>query len=214
MERPLESQDPSLLEEPLRRFLENDPTLRVSRVAHMLESTSVDFDENTSVSITHRGDEDVANKITIGTVPLSENTSSRWNMGTSDKSEQILIKLSHELAHAFQTEKGYEGALVKFLNGGSNDIPENMIPYIELYALLSQIGAINPLTKEFVYAKQSRSTGNIKIETFEDITELISAYIISDEYFLYRLENSVTNLSHEEKEEVAKKVIEICRELH
>jgi hypothetical protein len=129
-----------------------------------------------------------------------------------DQNEQLLIKISHELAHTFQEEKGFENALVNFLNG-TNDINEHL-PYIELYALLSGIGPINGLATEAVYATQSANTGLLKVEILEDITELIAAYIVSDEYFSYRLENSVSSLTGEQKEEIVIKVIEICKELH
>jgi hypothetical protein len=210
MENTPNASNQSMLTGPLKRFSENDPTLRLNRLAQSLHSTEFSLEDESSVSVVRRRDN--KNKITIGTRPWSADAISRWNIGTTDKNEQILIKLSHELAHAYQNEKGYEQALIDFLNG-SNNIPADKIPYIELYALLSGIGPINGLVQEPIYAHQSQSTGDLKMETLEDITELISTYIISDEYFLYRLENSVTNLSHEQKEVVARKVIEVCKEL-
>ncbi|HEY4483763.1 MAG TPA: hypothetical protein VI752_01120 [Candidatus Paceibacterota bacterium] len=212
MENRSERQNFSLLEEPLRRFIENDPTLRLNRIAQVLQSTDVSYDENSWMSVTRR-EHDGTNKVTIGMQPLPQSSLDRWAIGTSDPSEQTMIKLSHELAHAFQREKGYESALVKFLNG-YNDIPDHTVPYIELYAMLSGIGPINGLVKEPIYEEQSRNSGNLKMETLEDITELMSAYIISDEYFLYRLNNSVTNLDQDKKEMIALKTIEVCRELH
>lgn len=199
------------LEVPLRQFVEGDPDMRLNRVAALLRSTSVSHDPSTWVSSTKR--EGGNNTISIGTQELPEQVAERWRVGTSDQNEQLLIKLSHELAHAYQEEKGFETALVGFLDG-NNEIGKQHLPYIELYALLTGIGPINGLTTESVYASQSTNTGLLRVEVLEDITELIAAYIVSDEYFSYRLENSVSSLDQEQKEKIATKVIEICRELH
>ena len=201
----------SLLEGPLRQFIEGDPGLRLNRVASLLNSSTISHDPNTWVSSTRRSDGE--NSISIGTAALPLEVAERWGIGTSDQNEQMMVKLSHELAHAFQEEKGFEGALVSFLNG-NNDINERHLPYIELYSLLSGIGPINGLTTEAVYAAQSTNTGLLKVEILEDITELIAAYIVSDEYFSYRLDNSVSSIEQEQKEQIAIKVIEVCRELH
>ncbi|MFA7252849.1 MAG: hypothetical protein WC027_03245 [Candidatus Paceibacterota bacterium] len=211
MKNKFEGQNISLLAEPLRLFSEGDPTLRLNRLIQKLHKTEVFFDENSSASVTHR--ENNLNTVRIGAQPYSDELVKRWNMGTVSPEEQRFVKLAHELAHAFQTEKGYEKSLVDFLNG-ENNIPDSMIPYIELYALLSGIGPVNPLSVESIYKEQSKRSGHLKMETLEDITELISAYIISDDYFLARLENSMMTLSDEQKELVAKKVIEVCRDLH
>ena len=214
MTNPFEKTNVSLLQDPLRRFMENDPTLRLIRVANLLRSTSLSVDKNTSVSVTRRrSDNGAKNKVTIGAQPFSEGSVARWNIGTTDPSEQLIVKLSHELAHAFQAEMGYEQALVDFLNG-HNDIPEFTIPYIELYAVLSGVGTINGLTREPIYAEQSKTTGDLKMETLEEITELISSYMISDDYYLYRLENSVTSLDHDTKEKISRKIVEVCTKLH
>lgn len=201
-----------MLEAPLQQFLSNDPSLRLNRVAQILNSTQVAHTESTWTSSTRR-EQDGVNIVSIGIQTLPEEVTARWGVGTSNQNEQVLIKLSHELAHAFQVEKGFEGALVRFLDG-DNNIPDNFVPYIELYAILSDLGPINGLTTESVYAQQSRGTGNLKMEILEDITELIAAYIISDGYFAQRLESSVTNLSQEQKEQIATKVIGVCMELH
>lgn len=202
----------SLLQVPLQRFLDKDPNFKVNKLAAILEHTDVDYDPDTWVSVTRRGSDDKSS-IVVGLQPWPEELVERWSVGSTNTNEQILFRLAHELSHAYQKERGYEAALVKFLDG-DNDIPEQHIPYVELYVLLSGIGTVNGLTTAAIYEQQSRTTGNLKMETLEDITELIAAYLISDEYFLYRLENSVTVLDVVTKEDLAKKVIEICRELH
>ena len=83
-----------------------------------------------------------------------------------------------------------------------------------MYAVLSGVGTINGLTREPIYAEQSKTTGDLKMETLEEITELISSYMISDDYYLYRLENSVTSLDHDTKEKISRKIVEVCTKLH
>lgn len=205
-------QDPSasLLKNPLQRFAENDPTFRLNRLAASLNFTEYFVDNNTPISLlSSRGG---TNKITIGTQPYPASVVERYGMGTTNKDEQILIKLSHELAHAYQREKGYEQALLDYLNR-ANDIPSFTVPYVELYLLLNGVGPVNGLSREAIYAAQSRVSGQLKMETLEDMTELISAYIISDEYFMYRLENSLSYLSNEVKEFISLKVIEVCKDI-
>jgi len=200
----------SLLKDPLRRFIENDPTLRLNRLAQSLNFTKYSLDDNTPNSVVRR--REGKNIITIGTQTHSSGVVERYGMGTTDKNEQILIKLSHELAHAYQNEKGYEKALLDYLNR-IGDVPTFAIPYIELYLLLNGVGPVNDLSQEAIYAAQSKLSGDLKMEALEDMTELISAYIISDEYFLYRLNGSVTNLTNEVRKFIAQKVIEVCKEL-
>lgn len=212
MENKFEGQEISLLAEPLRLFAENNPALRLNRLAESLHRTEVSFNDSSSVSVTHRR-HDGSSTVTIGTQPYSDELVRRWNMGTATPEEQKFVKVAHELGHAFQFEKGYEKSLVDFLNG-DNNISDDMIPYIELYGILSQLGPVNALSVEPIYKAQSKNTGSLKMEILEDITELISAYIISDEYFLDRLEKSLTNLSDEKKDLISQKVIQICRELH
>jgi hypothetical protein len=210
MENSPHNQNTPLLKGPLQRFVDNDPTFRLNRLAQSLNFTEYSLDDSTPNSVVRR--RDGKNKITIGTQAHTSSIVERYGMGTTDKNEQILIKLSHELAHAYQNEKGYEKALLDYLNR-TGDIPEFAVPYIELYMLLGGIGPVNGLAQESIYAAQSRVSGDLKMEALEDMTELISAYLISDEYFLYRLDRSVTNLTNEVREFIAQKVIEICKEL-
>jgi len=207
----MEDSESTLLKEPLERFVQKDQTMRLYRALSVLNA-DIDFDESTSVSVCRRrpGQKD---KITIGTKLVPKEVSVKWNMGTHDEMEQVIIKLSHELAHVFQKQMGYEQALVDFLNG-SNDIPEYTKKYIQLYGTILETGAINPLTLEQIYREQNKGAGLMRHEILEDITELISAYFVSDEYFLYRLDKSVSGLTHEQKSEVAKIIVELCAELN
>ena len=203
-----EREPSSLLATPLNQFLDGDPSLRLNRLAGMLNNAQIVQNESTWISSTKRK-EDGSNTVSIGTQALPEDVSDRWGYGTRDPKEQSVIKLAHELAHVYQRESGLEGALVSFLNGNT-DIANEHIPFIELYAMLTGLGPINGLTTEAIYAEQSKGTGLLKMEILEDITELMGAYMISDEYFSYRLENSISNLTHEEKEQIATKILQIC----
>ncbi len=199
----------------LKKFMSGDPTLRLNKLVDSLQGAVVTTNENTWVSSTRRNEHD-KNKISIGTAQLPHEVAKRWGVETDDVNEQILTKFAHELAHQFQIEKGFENALVRWLvdSEGKEVIASEHIPYIELYAFIAQNGRITGLSSEPIYAEQSKNTGELKVEILEDITELISAYLISDEYFNYMLSISRKSLTHEETEFICTKVIEICRDLH
>jgi hypothetical protein len=122
--------------------------------------------------------------------------------------EQLLIKLAHEAAHVFQNQIGYEQALVDFLNGAS-DMDEKFHPYLELYTFLNTKGVCNGLANMDGYHNQSRDTGLLSMKTLEDMTEFIGAYLISDDYFNFRLDGSKIPLSEEEKVKITALVIQI-----
>ena len=134
-----------------------------------------------------------------------------FGWGVDKTKEQLLVKLAHETAHAFQNQSGHETALVNFLNG-SNNIDEKSRPYLELYALLNAKGVCNGLADMNIYHKQSSTTGLLDVTTLEDITEFIGAYLISDEYFNFRLDGSRTPLSKDEKNKISTLVVQIVRE--
>lgn len=195
----------------LAQFLNSDPQLRLNRAAQSLSGANVQYNPDTWVSSNKRNGQE-QNEIIIGGKPLPSEVASRWKIGTEDINEQLLIKTAHELAHQYQHEKGYESALVAWLNG-SDVIDQKFIPYLELYAVLAEVGRVSGLSTEKVYSQQSERTGNLKVEILEDITELIGAYLISDEYLNYKLEHSASRLNNEQMTTLATKVVEICQDL-
>ncbi len=199
-----------------RFFIERDPSFRLTKAIETLRNTSIELNSERSTSVSSRTQDEngeSVNKITIGLKPYSNTEVERWSMGTNSNEEQILVKLAHEVAHAFQKEKGYEKSLEDFFNG-SNDIPESHIIYLLLYQEISSTGRISGLANEDVYRQQSISTGDIKMEIVEEITELIASYFLGDAYFQFRLDQSLTELDLEQKESIASKIISLCAELH
>ena len=152
--------------------------------------------------------ENGSHHITIGTQPFSRTCVDSFGWGANSDEEQVLIKLAHEVAHVLQSQAGHEKALVAFLDG-SNDIGATFHPYIELYALLRERGICNGLANLDIYHAQSRTTGNLNMNTLEDITEFLGAYLISDAYFLFRLEQTKIPLSQDEMSKIASCVIQI-----
>lgn len=185
---------------------QGDSSLRVSNIIDSING-SIYINDNSTISSTKRL-EDGSAKISLGAVPFGKESVDSFGWGVDSAKEQLLIKLAHESAHAFQEQFGYEQALVNFLNG-SNDIGENFHPYIELYVFLNSKGVCNGLADMDVYHEQSRDTGLLSMNTLEDVTEFIGAYIISDDYFNFRLNASRITLTEEDKEKIATLVIQI-----
>lgn len=199
----------NLLEEPLKKFEARDPEFRLFKVLDLLKNTVIEFDETKSMSIFRRSV--TPHKIIIGTLPYDQSIVEQWNMGTKTDTEQIMIKLSHELAHAYQDERGYEQALIDYCNG-ANEFDKDLFPFVELYLMLESIGVINPLVEDSIYEQPDFNT-IFNMRVFEDVTELMSAYLISDEYFLYRLGLSKSTLDDEQRTFICRKVIEVFKEI-
>jgi hypothetical protein len=152
--------------------------------------------------------EDGTSQISLGAMPFRRENVDSFGWGVDSAKEQLLVKLAHESAHVFQNQAGYEQALVNFLNG-SNDIDEKFHPYIELYSFLNTKGVCNGLADMNVYHRQSRDTGLLSMNTLEDVTEFIGAYLVGDDYFRFRLDGSKVSLSEEDKKKIAMLVIQI-----
>jgi hypothetical protein len=193
----------------LQQFLNNDPNLRLIKLASKLSGAKLSVDEGTWVSKNSR----TTNEITIGTQELPEAVKDRWQWGTKDVDEEMIVKTGHELAHQWLHERGFEGALTRWLDGDSNIRAEHA-PLIRLYALLTQTGRTTGLSTEQIYSEQSRNTGKLDVAVLEDATQLIAAYLIGDEYFNFMLDHSVSGLSQAQQQEIATYVIQICNELH
>ncbi|MEN9552096.1 MAG: hypothetical protein RI935_473 [Candidatus Parcubacteria bacterium] len=181
-------------------------SLRVGKILSRVNATLV-VNEASPESSAKRL-EDGSSQISLGAMPFRRESVDSFGWGVDNAKEQLLIKLAHESAHVFQNQTGYEQALVNFLNG-SNEIDEKFHPYLELYAFLNTKGVCNGLADMNVYHRQNRDTGLLSMNTLEDMTEFIGAYLISDDYFNFRLEGSKVSLSDEDKKKIAVLVIQI-----
>ncbi len=185
---------------------ESRNSIRVGKILSRLNGVLVV--NEASVESSTKKLEDGTSQISLGAMPFHRENVDRFGWGVDNAREQLLIKLAHESAHVFQRQTGYEQALVNFLNG-SNDIDEKFHPYLELYAFLNTKGVCNGLANMGVYHRQNRDTGLLSMTTLEDITEFIGAYLISDDYFTFRLDGSRVSLSDEDKKKVVMLVIQI-----
>lgn len=185
---------------------ESRNSLRVGKVLTKVNGSLL-MDEGSTDSSTRR-EESGSSLITLGTLPFRRDNVDGFGWGVDSAKEQLLIKLAHESAHVFQSQAGYEQALVDFLNG-SNNILEKFHPYLELYVFLNTKGICNGLADTEIYHRQSRETGLLNMTTLEDMTEFIGAYLVSDDYFNFRLDGSKVNLSEGDKKKIASLVIQI-----
>ncbi len=197
------------LAEPEKAFFESDPNLRLNKVIESLEGLEFTYDNSTWVSGTKRlPDRNV--EITIGTRELPVEIAELWGISGSSVESQNMYKTSHEVSHTLQYKGGYEQQLTRWLDG-DDSAEEKFHPYFELYAKLSGLGRISGLATQEIYRRQSEESGNLSVEILEDITELCSHYLMGDKCLLQRLDASLVNLSDEEKEFIAKQVVDIVQ---
>lgn len=210
-ERPPRVFSPGLVDIAEKVFADEESlnTLRVGRILSRVQGV-LSVNNESATSSTKRNEDGTA-EIHIGLQPFSSERVSAFGWGVEGEKEQLLIKLAHESAHTLQNQVGYEQALVDFLNG-SNEIEERFHPYIELYTLLNTLGISNGLANDDVYHSQNSSAGRLSVTTLEDMTEFIGAYLISDEYFNFRLDGANTQLSASDKTKIAHLVIQIVGE--
>lgn len=209
--------DNRILQEGVKNFGTRNQAMRLNRLATLLNITEVnDMDPNTWVSSTNgpqrvgkSGEADVS----IGGKPLPETVAEKWDWST-EGNEQLLLKIAHEFAHKFQHDKGYESALVRSLESGKiSDDDEEFTAYITLYLTLENTGSVTGLGADPFYKEQSSITGKLKMEVLEDMTELIGAYLISDDYLFSKLNKSVNTINQAQAEQIAILIARICKEL-
>ena len=193
-------------------FAHADPELRLNQLSsQVVGDIKVDLDKTTWVSKTSRRDGE--QKVTIGGQKLPDEIAKIFAWGVDTKEDEIVLKTAHEISHVFQNKKGLEQQLLLFLSG-SNEINENAQEYIELYSALSGLGPVTGLPTMEIYHQQTESekarvTQGLALDTriLEDITELIAAYSLGDEYFNFRLAGS--DVSDEDKSTVARCVVAV-----
>ena len=135
----------------------------------------------------------------IGEQRLPAGIAQRWKWGADTKERQYLVKVAHEYAHAVQEE--FDIDLSTWI-GGSNDVSRSSVPYIQLYALLSQTGPIHGLAQESLYHAQERNTRGLSMRIYEDMAEIIGSYLLSGDYCRYRLRQSAPHLRSEKVAEI------------
>jgi hypothetical protein len=210
-------QSENFLSEAVTNFGTGNPSMRLNKLIALLGISEIEnVDEATWESKTNgpkRVGETGEAKVTIGGRSIPESVAERWGW-SGDSNEQMVLKIAHEFAHKFQHDKGYEQALVRALsNGAIDDSDQDFIPYISLYLALEGSGPVTGLGGDSFYREQSRDTGNLKVEVLEDMTELIAAYLISDEYLFHKLSTSPNNINQAQAEQIAILITQVCKDL-
>jgi hypothetical protein len=198
----------SLLHEAVQHFGTGNPSMRLNKLATLLGITEIkSVDGGTWESKTNgpgRVGELGEAEVSIGGKPVPEDVAQRWHW-SNNVDEQMVLKIAHEFAHKF---------LIRALSSGSiADADERFLPYVSLYLALEGGGLVTGLGSDAFYKEQSKNTGNLKVEVLEDMTELIAAYLISDEYLFHKLSTSVTDITQAQAEQIAILITEICKEL-
>ena len=137
-------------------------------------------------------------EVHIGAEPMPSDTARLYNWGTNTIDSEIIVRQAHEIAHVLQVHKGLERALEDHLNGVGNTTSEQTA-YVSLYDALNAYGqSVTGLSTEKIYTKQSIEA-NMSVVALEDMTELLGAYLLGDEYFYWRLNRIRGDFSDMEK---------------
>lgn len=164
------------------------------------DSVEVNLDENDWVSVANTSER----TITIGLQQIPQEVVTRWGWGVFSEGDQRFIKASHEHAHFIQ--HFFDRDLVKFLDNKFQDVREFSAVYLKLYAHLGKIGRISGLPDEQVYKDQTKKLKDrgsiLDMSTYEDFAEMIGAWMLGANYFNFRLDNSKTLISREDRKEL------------
>jgi Zn-dependent M16 (insulinase) family peptidase len=187
----------------LEKFVANE--LDINKVQELTrEQVRVESDPTTWVSSTRS--ENGITRVRIGEQLLPENIARQFRWGAETVEHQYVVKVAHEYAHVVQ--EMFDQHLLRWLDGADN-VPEDAIPYVQLYAALANVGGLHGLSQMDVYHEQSRSTGNLNVSVYEDMAETIGSYLLSSEYFLYRIQNARGQITQEQAEELVDHVVAV-----
>ncbi|MDB5244778.1 MAG: hypothetical protein JWN18_648 [Parcubacteria group bacterium] len=166
----------------------------------------VNIESNSASWVSSARSLEKATQITIGEQKIPENIARQFGWGANSAEQEYAVKVAHEYAHVLQ--KTFDQHLLQWLDG-ADDIPEDAIPYLQLYAALATISGLFGLSQLDIYHEQSRATGNLSVPVYEDMAETLSSYLLGDEYFLYRLQHARKQITEDQLKEIAEYVIQI-----
>ena len=179
----------------IRDFADGKLTInRVQQAATPLVR-SIESDPGTWVSRTHNNKDGTVH-ISIGEQAIPDATLRRWKWGTDTVEGQYAVKVSHEYAHIVQ--KAFDNDLLSWLDQIRGSFSQVGEQYIRLYAGLNQNGPVTGLAAGSLYHEQSSDTGNLDMQTYEDLAELIGARMLSKDYFAFRMRNTNVQVSEED----------------
>ncbi len=187
----------------LEQFVSN--RLDINKVQELTRNrVSLDSDPSTWISSARTVEE--GTHIRIGEQKVPESIAQQFRWGAETVEHEYVVKVAHEYAHVVQ--ETFDQHLLRWLDG-SSDIPEDALPYIQLYASLATIGGLHGLSQMDVYHEQSRTTGNLNVSVYEDMAETIGSYLLGNEYFLYRIQNVQGQITQEQAKELVEHVVAV-----
>lgn len=150
-------------------------------------------------------------EVVIGTQKLPREIEKAFGWGVEDKDHEYVVKAAHEISHVYQKLVGFEVDLIRSKKDGANfkptrELGEASYAYIYLYDMLSEVKkttgkAVSGLASLSLYHEQTERKVKNVVEwghtpesaldqaTLEDITELMGAYSLGEDYFDFRLNN-------------------------
>lgn len=201
--KPISLFNKAALEQMFREY--GDKKLPLNLAQEVLGDLEIAQNENSWVSSTRRGDAAVLN---IGLEAVPSETVKRWGWGVVEAADQIHIKASHEYAHFIQDF--FDKDLARFLDNKINEVEEHSHSYLELYAFFTQTGRISRLPEEVVYKQQTetlrRQGSLLDMQTYEDMAEVIGAWMLGEVYYQFRLDNSKTPLTSNQRSQLTEMI--------
>jgi len=187
----------------LESFVKNQ--LDINKIQELTRDfVRVESNPNTWISSTRS--EGPITHVSIGEKMLPEDIARQFRWGAETAEQQYVVKVAHEYAHVIQ--EMFDQQLLRWLDGAEN-VPEDAISYVQLYAALAGIGGLHGLSQMGVYHEQNRSTGNLDVSVYEDMAETIGSYLLSSEYFLYRLQNAHGKVTQQQAKELVDHVVAV-----
>jgi hypothetical protein len=187
----------------LEQFVSNQ--LPINRIQELTRNyVTIDSDPSTWVSSTRK--EGNMTHVRIGEQKLPENIARQFGWGVETLEQEYVVKVAHEYAHVIQ--EMFDQHLLRWLDGAT-DVTEEAIPYIQLYAVLAISGCLHGLPQMDIYHEQNKTTGNLSVPVYEDMAETIGSYLLGNDYFLYRIQNSHGRITQEQAEEIVQHVITV-----
>lgn len=179
--------------------------LPLNLVQEVLGNIAVVEDKSSWVSSARRGDAAVLN---IGLEAVPAEIVKRWGWGVTEAADQVHVKASHEYAHFIQDF--FDKDLACFLDNKINEVQEHSHSYLELYAFLAQTGRISGLPDETMYRQQTETLKQrgslLDMQTYEDMAEVIGAWMLGEVYYNFRLDNSKTPLTPEQRSQLTEMI--------
>lgn len=156
--------------------------------------------------------EETVTEVVIGTQKVPQEIAKIFGWGVESTDHEFAVKASHEIAHVYQMSVGFQHDLIRSKTEGATFKPAHkelsnaVHSYIYLYDMLDTIKSstgkpVTGLASLSLYHAQTAKNEQNVVEwghskesaldqqIMEDITELMGAYALGEDYFNFRLNN-------------------------